>query len=258
MLTSKASELVHRSKLRSASRRVAMEADRVRLAEAWGVTPGRSWVVRGLAEHRVSCGDGLSLSWQGDPRPVVLVFDPPWDQPISLPAHWTWDNALVFANGQHLCDVVRAFGAEITWQFIWDCRNRHITPARPLKGHKLCLWYGDVKTYRWRRDKAPRVPTAALLPNGAKLSDLYAESLVTVTRDARHPHAKPLAWMRALLGGTAPDHALVVDPFAGSGTSLLASDALGMSSVSVESDVGCVARILERAAASGLTVDGRG
>jgi hypothetical protein len=214
--------------------------------------------VRGLAEHRVTCGDGLALSWQDQERPVVLVFDPPWEQPISLPTRWTWGSALVFSNGQHLRDVVRLFGPEIAWQFVWDCRNRHLTPGRPLKGHKLCLWYGDLRGYRWRRERAPRVPPAALLPNGAKLSDLYAESLPQVTREAQHPHAKPLAWVRALLGGTAPDHALVVDPFAGSGTSLLAADALGLSSVSVEADPGCVARILERAVASGLTVEGRG
>lgn len=54
---------------------------------------------------------------------------------------------------------------------------------------------------------------------------------------APHPSLKPQAFLRRLVGALAPQpDALILDPFAGSGSTLAACEALGLPGIGVESD----------------------
>jgi site-specific DNA-methyltransferase (adenine-specific) len=56
-------------------------------------------------------------------------------------------------------------------------------------------------------------------------------------RLAQHPSLKPQAFLRRLVRGVLPlDRGIVLDPFAGSGSTLAAADALGYESVGIEKD----------------------
>jgi DNA modification methylase len=54
---------------------------------------------------------------------------------------------------------------------------------------------------------------------------------------APHPSLKPQAFLRHIIGGVLPlGEGVILDPFAGSGSTLAAANALGLTSVGVESD----------------------
>ncbi len=72
--------------------------------------------------------------------------------------------------------------------------------------------------------------------------DYYSEATPTPTRDQRkqiqvhntHPTVKPLALMRYLCTLGAPPNAIVLDPFAGSGSTLIAAQQLGFRFIGIE------------------------
>jgi site-specific DNA-methyltransferase (adenine-specific) len=69
---------------------------------------------------------------------------------------------------------------------------------------------------------------------GQHFAELYRYPLQVLRKENRHPHAKPLDWVRCLLGCCTDG--VIYDPFAGSGTSLLAAEQLGRVCVAVEKE----------------------
>lgn len=68
-------------------------------------------------------------------------------------------------------------------------------------------------------------------PNGLHLSTVFS---APASRQFRgHPHAKPTDWIRLLIGNCTSS-STILDPFAGSGTTMLACESLGRSAVLVE------------------------
>jgi site-specific DNA-methyltransferase (adenine-specific) len=173
-----------------------------------------------LADMRESCFD-------------AIVTDPPWnlgkdygphDDAISRSAHVAWlgevlagcrrvsRGPVVFLPGAHLLDCVPALltraglahAATLTWR----------KPAR-----EPIVWAGAPRP----ASSVPRVIWAHELPLGDPARD-------------EHPCPKPLALMRTLVEAATPAGGSVLDPFAGSGTTLLAATACGRTAVGVELD----------------------
>lgn len=65
-------------------------------------------------------------------------------------------------------------------------------------------------------------------------------------RRVSHPTVKPLALMRWLCQLVTPPGGVILDPFAGSGTTLLAADALGFTCLAVEREAEYVGIITDR------------
>jgi hypothetical protein len=207
---------------------------------------------------------------------TCLVIDPPFDLPELT--EWAADlprpaSTLVFTDPRHLGEVTTLFGPP-AWLFVWDTRNTWSAgPRRPVTQTKLCAWFGDLDTYDrdaslWgvppgRKDH----PTTKAEPlAGRRLTDLWSESL----RWLHHPgagqphagptptarngdrqgdpwlrHTKPVDWVRCLIGNTSPP-GLVVDPFAGYGTTLIAARALGRPAIGWEWDLDAAAAAARR------------
>jgi len=55
-----------------------------------------------------------------------------------------------------------------------------------------------------------------------------------------HPHQKPLSLMKALIDLTTKENQLVLDPFCGSGTTLVAAKELGRHFLGYDNDGECV------------------
>lgn len=208
---------------------------------------------------RVSCADAFDVVPVMDLRGCCLVWDPPWD----LAGAWellygldrVWGSLLVFVDPPRLGDVVLGMGLAPSWVFVWDTMNTWSRSRRqPVRQSKMCAWWGD----HFDRDavlwgSAPPVrdhPTTKQQPlGGRRLTDIHRSSLrwlhnpracgvrtLGTSRfgseragDEVWRHAKPLPWVRCLIGCTSAPGTAVVDPFCGSGTSLLAAQDLGRS-----------------------------
>lgn len=176
----------------------------------------------------------------------LLIYDPPWDRIAELPCLDS-DNILAFCDGRRAADVVRMFGAP-TWVFTWDCVSSWWTKGRPLQRAKYAFWYGDSAQYQpegRRLPGAPRTPKRVKNSRssywfepkpGRQLSDLYSAPIARLHAGETHRHSKPLQWVAALVGCCARPGDVVLDPFAGSGTSLQAARICGLPWVGAEID----------------------
>ena len=217
---------------------------------------GDVWI---LGQHRVVCGDGTSPDWIGHEKVGCVVFDPPWDADCaSSPPCVEYDALLAFTDCQRVGDTVRLFGAP-TWVFVWDCVSSWFTPNRPLKRGKLAVWFGDVKSYnpdgahygdagedrkitnsRGSYDFKPD-------PRGKHLSDVFSAPITKLHSEgegSEHKHSKPIDWFRMLIANCS--EGIIVDPFAGSGTSIIAGEQLGRPVVACELDPANVDVIVSR------------
>jgi hypothetical protein len=197
-------------------------------------------------DHRVMCGDSADAADAavlGGAGAHTLVFDPPWDAGVQMPNHQT---TLCFGDGSTLGRMVALFG-EPVWVFVWDCVSSWFTPNRPLRRLKLCLWFGDLDLYNsegahyGEHDGGPREVsntrgTYKFTPciHGKHLSDVFQLPITQFHAAAPHPHSKPIDWVRMLLGNCSGGD--VLDPFLGSGTTLVAAEQLGRVSYCMEID----------------------
>jgi len=168
----------------------------------------------------------------------TLIFDPPWDIAAEFNMRNS-DNVLAFCDGYRAGDIVRLFGPP-TWVFVWDCVSSWYTPNRPLRRMKMCFWYGDITKYRQKGwlfgDPCgkPRIVTNSrgsylFTPDSGKmLSDVFSSPITSLHSTSGHEHSKPIDWITALIGNTARDGDIVIDPFAGSGVTLQACRRLGV------------------------------
>lgn len=219
--------------------------------------------------------DPLVVLYQGDAADLdavptaaaaqLLVIDPPFDDDdayaVALPEV---EHRLVFTDPRRLGGATTRYGPP-DWLFVWDTMNSwQAGPRRPLTQTKFAAYYGPfhdgardggaVDAPRQNRSSNPSTPRRL---DGAKsLPDVWRESLRWLhaderdapagdgegasrfRRDARTSpmrFAKPIGWLRYLFATCAPG-GLVLDPFAGSGSSLIAARALDRPAIGVELD----------------------
>jgi len=217
------------------------------LRQQWGTALGQLWA---LGTHRLGCGDGITAAMAEECN--TLVFDPEWD---SMPSIAKMPSTLAFCDGARAGDVIRLYGVP-AWVFAWDCVTSWHTPNRPLRRMKLCLWYGDVSAYNEdgahygdsgeTRQVSNTRGTYEFRPDprGKHLSDIFQQPITQLHADAMHSHSKPTDWIRLLVGNCTTG--TVFDPFAGSGTTIIACEHLGRKCVAMEIHPGYVAVILQR------------
>jgi DNA modification methylase len=201
--------------------------------------------------------------WHGDCREVIptlhgvdaVLCDPPYGIRHKSSHGATWEGKEIAGDGdtalrdwvwQTFADKPRAmFG--ISWRqppppnvrtvLIWD--KGPAFGAGDLRMPWKPCWeeiYIAGQGWRGRRDsgvlRGPCVPSWESGPahdgNGRK-----------------HPHQKP-TWLMRLLIEKLPDARLILDPFAGSGTTLLAAAEAGRHAVGVEVDDGYCAKAVAR------------
>jgi hypothetical protein len=197
---------------------------------------GDVWI---MGDHRITCGDGTRPDWIKNKTPGLVVFDPPWDSdcaksPIAVCSLST----IAFTDCQRMADVVDLFGPP-AWVFVWDCVTSWYTPNRPLKRAKLALWYGELCSYNPEGSHYGEPGEAKTVtntrgtydykpnPKGKHLSDIFSKPITAAHSEGEesvHKHSKPVDWMRMLFANCSDG--TIVDPFSGSGTSLIVGEML--------------------------------
>jgi site-specific DNA-methyltransferase (adenine-specific) len=179
------------------------------------------------------------------PTADVLVMDPPFDEWKTVEAVIDGQTVIAFTTWQHRDAVTALYGrprAELVWTF---ADGRWVSHELPRITHETILVFGKTgsayvgavteqrptskgKSSIGRDSLGPRTYT----PHDRKSID----SVLSFPRNVSAPlgvWSKPLPLMARLIEWVATGP-LLIDPFAGSGTSLVVAKALGMRAIGVE------------------------
>lgn len=153
-------------------------------------------------------GRGLELTRRDGNFAPIIGDDKPFDPSplLKFPACILW-------GGHHFYDSLPAGG---TW-FVWDKLDGKASfPSGSDCEMAWCSWKGPIRlfTHLWR---------------GA----MRAGEENIVNEQKKHPNQKPLALMRWCLQ-LRPADAMILDPYCGSGTTLVAAKSMGRKAIGVE------------------------
>lgn len=196
------------------------------LTEKWGVKVGQVW---SLGRHRIACGDS------SDPRvidrlmegaaPDVTIVDPPYECPAQEWSKWIQDPCIVFGQAVHM----RMIPVKL-WRFERVVVKKHThrsATVQIIHGHAFIAQCGTVKK----------------LPDAKSLS---FPSVIQQESDTDHDHQKPVALLVEHLTHWTPPGRIVLDPFLGSGTSVLACEQCGRDCRGIELSPAYAAVTLQR------------
>lgn len=249
----------------------------------WRVAPGDLWLIESQTlpgrTHRIVCGDSTDAAvldrLMGREQAVVCWTDPPWNVAYGKSKNPRWKLREIENDdlGQDFLPFCRAFVAQIKratlpgaiiylvmsaqeWPVIdsslreggfhWSstiiwAKDRFVLSRKDYHTQYEPLWYG------WKED-------------GARLRQVESRTesdvwpLARPHRSDEHPTMKPIALIKKSLVNSSLPGDLVYDPFAGSGSTLLAGEELGRLVYTSELSPKYVAVTLDRAAQAGLTV----
>jgi site-specific DNA-methyltransferase (adenine-specific) len=150
------------------------------------------------------------------------------------------------------------FGAEnFVNHLIWRYGLGGSSPRRFARKHDDILFYAKSPEYYF---EAPRVRATSrrmrgLMKKATDVIDIASINNMAAER-AGYPTQKPLALLELLIGACCPPGGRVLDPFCGSGTTLLAAARLGRSFVGIDTNPDAVEiaqeRVTETAAPLGV------
>lgn len=191
--------------------------------------------------------DGQAIIYHGDCRDVLpalsgdaLVTDPPYgigwsratwtDRPEDYPELMRWLVAEAKRGVSGWCFIFQAqlnFGHfhewfPEGWKVFAACKNF-------AQVRKTGLWNSWDPVVYWNNG-----PNSG--PNSVTLNrDYHVGNVAGIFREAaEHPSPRPLDTMRYLSAIAVPEGGIVLDPFMGSGTTLVASKALGRRAIGIE------------------------
>jgi len=221
------------------------------LRKEWGTEIGQMWQ---CGEHRVICGDctdpAVVQRVMGGEKADLLVTDPPYGikrdkgfegfggfgTPIARRRYEdnNWDSERpkkeAFDSILSLSKESMIFGgnffADLLPQgkhwIVWDKKN-----TMPTFGDCELIWTNIAR-------------------NSVKKITFEYNGLIGKEKERYHPTQKPVALIVDLLSDYSKDNQTVLDPFLGSGTTMIACENLGRKCRGCEIDPGYVAVILQR------------
>jgi len=244
------------------------------LCEKWGTEPGQLWA---LGEHRLLCGDSTKAEdverVMGGEKADLVVTDPPYGvsyaekneflnaadegnriqtaiendhrTPEEMYAFWaqTWrtlkpslaDHCSYYMTGPQGGDILllllslRDEGWTLKHMIIW-AKNNHVLGRCDYHYKHEPIIYGWMKKHRWYGDSGQTSLWEIARPSQSKF----------------HPTTKPTELYARAVANSSATKDLVLDPFSGSGTAIIACEQLGRRCRAIEISPGYVAVALQR------------
>lgn len=236
------------------------------------VQPGQVWL---LGDHRMICGDSTDPDvWDRlmlGKRAALLATDPPYG--VEYNAEWRaaaglapggkvrtgkvanddqadWERVYRLApadvayvwHASAFSDVVmrglREAGFDVRQQIIWNKNHAAISRSHYHWGHEPC-WYAVRKgaTANWLGDRKQTTVWDA----GSPIGSGGAGEAKTA-----HPTQKPAVLWEIPIYNHTPEGGLLVDPFLGSGTAIIAAEKTHRACYGIELDVAYCQLIIDR------------
>lgn len=253
----------------------AVEEDIVpTLPEGPAVTqPGDVWVI---GKHRLTCGDALEASTYeallGEERAQLVFTDPPYNVPIAghvsglgeikhrefaqasgemsreeftrfltsasmMMAHHSVDGALCYVcmdwgHMRELLDAGEAAFSELKNLCVWAKTNGGMGSLYRSQ-HEL--------VFVFKAGNAPHINNVALGKHGRNRTNLWSYAGANSFGEGRddlalHPTVKPVAMVADAIRDASHRGDIVLDPFAGSGSTLIAAERTGRKGRAIELD----------------------
>lgn len=215
--------------------------------------PGDLWV---LGEHRLLCGDSTRGSdfeaLMAGARSDLLLTDPPYNVAYEGGTGLTIQNDNM-ADGDFRKFLTTMFGHAFAAMkpgaafYIWhaDIPAYNFYGAIQDHGERIrqCLIWAKSSLVMGRQDyQAQHEPCLYGWKGGAShswYSDRKQTTLLNYakpSRNAEHPTMKPVEMIAYQMGNSTGPQGLVLDPFLGSGTTLIAAEQLGRKCFGLELD----------------------
>lgn len=250
------------------------------LEQAAFVEPGDLWTV---GRHRLLCGDATNpddvATLMDGKQASLVVTDPPYNVAFESTSGLSIKNdkqtgqafyEFLLASFQNMANVLEKGGS--AYVFHADTEGLNFRKAFIDAEFKLsgcCIWVKDSlvlgrSPYQWQHE-----PVLFGWKPGGKHS-WYADRKQTTVwnfakprRNADHPTSKPLDLLAYPISNSTQANAIVLDTFAGSGSTLMACEATDRTCYSMELDPKYASVILRRYAdhtgdAAGITVQREG
>jgi DNA modification methylase len=226
------------------------------LREKWGVESGQLWQ---LGEHRVMCGDctdgevvegfgvKADLLWTDPPYHVGKTFEGGYDEGVV----WNADFQAAWF------DIAASNLKESAQKYICFAQAQSINAIRQYEPNRLLVWckpFALMRSNSWDwayeftawiypGDKPPHFDK----PDGQKSFDWQnIASPIHGHEGKHHITQKPIDLPALHIAASCPDSGVVLDPFLGSGTTLIACERLGRKCYGVEIEPKYVAVTLQR------------
>ena len=199
-------------------------------------------------KHKIICGDCIEVMKEMESESVVLT---PTDPPYFLPAKH-YDTRKYFARSLSDLSILEYFFKgvfkEITrlskregviyvfcdgqsFPVFYVQLYPHVKSLRPLVWDKLT----SINGYSWRHQHEliifAEMPKAPVIPTGE--GDILKYRAVKVDR-REHPAEKPIDLISALITKSSNKGDTILDPFVGSGITLVAAERLKRNSIGIE------------------------
>jgi site-specific DNA-methyltransferase (adenine-specific) len=276
--------------LRGEARGVVVEADNLDTLRAipdgcvdlcYADPPFATGGTQRLERIRTGTGERTRRGFGGRVYPFEVVSDVAWPDDLRLDAHLAAlaervreiHRVLAPHGSLYLhCDwrtthhvrllLDEVFGPErflneLVWAYDYGGRPRDRWPRK----HDTILWYAKGTTWRFERDAIDRVPYMApglvgpeKAARGKLPTDVWWMTIVppgSVERTG-YPTQKPIRLLERIVAAASRPDELVLDPYAGSGTTGVAAARLGRRWVLIDREPQAVAIARARLAAEGV------
>ena len=212
--------------------------------------------------NRVIHGDCLEVM-KGMPDGCVdlVLTDPPygttsneWDSVVDFWGEFERickGGFIVFSSQPFTTDLISSRRHDFKYSWIWNkgmTGNFAIAKYQPLKVHEEICIFGDVKYNPIMRKGKARYKGGSFKGNSSTgniistkhfSEDYYPISILDYNNaskrnDSQHPTQKPIELMAYLINTYSSEESLILDPFCGSGTTLVAAKMLGRRYIGID------------------------